>query len=94
MARESKIKLYCSNIRKALDVLGTRFRETSRFSNVELAETIEDSVYFDAKVERGVVWASPVQVFLELMSGDKRDRETADQVRDRILQDLRSWKGG
>jgi hypothetical protein len=92
MAREPKTQVYCSNIRAALDLLGTRFRETLRFANVELLETNEDFVYFDARVEDGVPWASPVQVFLELMSGDKRDRETADQVRDRILQDRRSSK--
>ncbi|HOW73926.1 MAG TPA: type IV toxin-antitoxin system AbiEi family antitoxin [Phycisphaerae bacterium] len=92
MAREAKSQIYCSNLKMALDLLGARFRETPRFANLELVETNEDFVYFDARVEDGVPWAAPAQVFLELMSGDKRDRETADQVRDRILQELRSSK--
>jgi hypothetical protein len=90
MAREPKVQVYCDSIRGALDLLGTRIRETPRFANVELLQTSDTFVYFDPRVVKGVPWASPVQVFLELMSGDKRDRETADQVRDRILQELRS----
>jgi hypothetical protein len=32
------------------------------------------------------LWASPIQVYLELMTGDKRDRETAGQVKEVILK--------
>ena len=35
--------------------------------------------------QREDLTASPVQTFLELSGGDKRDRETADQVRKAIL---------
>ena len=50
-----------------------------------LEETQDDIVYFDIRRENGVIWASPIQTYLELMSGDKRDRETAAQVADGIL---------
>jgi hypothetical protein len=33
-------------------------------------------------------WASPVQVYLELMAGDKRDQETAEQVKSYILNNF------
>jgi hypothetical protein len=33
--------------------------------------------------------ARRVQTWLELMRGDKRDRETADQVRDYIIRSIR-----
>jgi hypothetical protein len=45
-------------------------------------ETDEDFVYFDA---RDNLAASPVQTYVELMRGDKRERETAAQVREAIL---------
>jgi hypothetical protein len=31
-----------------------------------------------------------VQVYLELMAGDKRDKETAEQVKSVLLKDLES----
>jgi len=90
MAREQKTQVYCSNLSKACALLGPGLRETSRFANVELIETGDDWVYFDARVKDGIPWAPPTQVYLELMTGDKRDRETAGQVRGRILEELRS----
>lgn len=90
MAREAKVQVYCSNLGRALQTLGERFRETTRFANIELSETRDEFAYFDPRVVDGIPWASPVQVFLELMSGDKRDRQTAEQARDRILQEIRS----
>jgi len=32
----------------------------------------------DGRQEGNYWWASPVQVYLELMAGDKRDQETAE----------------
>jgi hypothetical protein len=64
-------------------------RETDRFPNVELIETLEQPLYFDARDESGFYWASPVQTWLELMQGDKRDRGTAAQVREFILHAVR-----
>jgi len=61
---------------------------TDRFPNVELIETDDETVYFDARENTEFWWASPVQVYLELMAGDKRDRETAEQVRSLILKDI------
>lgn len=90
MAREQKTQIYCSNLSQACTLFGTGIRETSRFANVEFLETSDDSVYFDARVENDISWAPPTQVYLELMTGDKRDRETAEQVRGRILEELRT----
>ncbi len=90
MAREPKVQVYCNNLKRAMHTLGERFQETSRFANVELFETRDQFAYFDPRVVDGIPWASPVQVFLELASGDKRDQETADQVRARILREIGS----
>jgi hypothetical protein len=51
-------------------------------------ETEDETVYFDARKEGNFWWASPVQVYLELMAGDKRDRETAEQVKSFLLKHL------
>jgi hypothetical protein len=85
MAREPSQSFYCSNLESLLKQFGPDLEETSRFPNVELLETDEDFVYFD---RRDDLAASPVQTYLELMQGDKREQETAEQLRKAILQPL------
>ena len=87
MAREPLQSFYCSSLEGLLKRLGTNLEETSRFPNVELLETDEDFVYFDA---RDNLAASPVQTYLDLMRGDKREQETAEQVRKAILKPLKT----
>lgn len=84
MQREEVISLYCFNLKSAVAAIGGR--ENDRFHNVELIESREQPRYFDAQEQDGFYWASPTQTYLELMRGDKRDRETAIQVRDSILR--------
>lgn len=61
-------------------------QETDRFENVVLIKTKRSVDYFDVRVGERLPWASPLQTWLELMRGDKRDRETADQVREFMLK--------
>ena len=90
MQREEVLSLYCPDLKAAQNAIGGK--ETDRFPNVELIQTNEQPQYFDARPDTetqpvaGFYWASPVQTYLELMQGDKRDRETADQVRDYLLR--------
>jgi predicted oxidoreductase len=63
---------------------------TDRFPNLEIIEADDETAYFDALEDDKFLWASSVQVYLELMAGDKRDRETAEQVRSFILK-LPAW---
>jgi len=65
------------------------FEETPRFANLQLLWTDEATVYFDARVQDGWPLASPVQTYLEMAAGDKRLKQTADQVKSRILADVR-----
>lgn len=89
MAREEKTSLYVARLSDRLaNWLRTKGEEGDRFWNLELLETDERAVYFDLRQERCYPWASPVQVYLELLRGDKRDRETAEQVKLRIVSDL------
>jgi hypothetical protein len=86
MQRGDLLTVYCPKLETLLERLpGSR---TDRFPNVEFIETDDETVYFDAREGTEFWWASPVQVYLELIAGDKRDRETAEQVRSLILKDI------
>jgi hypothetical protein len=82
MARDDAQEYYCTDVASAVRCLGERFQLTERFATVSLLETRDEEVCFDRRED---LTASPVQTFLELSSGDKRDQEIADQVRGVVL---------
>lgn len=86
MQRGDLLSVYCPRLEMLLERLSGS--QSDRFPNLELIETEDETVYFDARQEDTFWWASPVQVYLELMAGDKRDRETAEQVKSFLLKDL------
>ncbi len=86
MQRGDLLSVYCPCLERLLSLLPGS--QTDRFPNLELVETDDETVYFDARKEGNFWWASPVQVYLELMAGDKRDQETAEQVKSSILTNL------
>jgi len=86
MQREEMLSVYCPRRAPLLEQLPSR--ETERFPNLELIETDAQPLYFDSQEDEGFLWASPLQTYLELMAGDKRDRETAEQVRAYLLDRL------
>lgn len=86
MQRGDLLSVYCPRLETLLDRLPGS--QSDRFPNLELIETEDETVYFDGGKEGDFWWASPVQVYLELMAGDKRDRETAEQVKSFILTNL------
>jgi hypothetical protein len=92
MAREPIHSFYCSDLDGILKILGTDIQETDRFTNVRLLETRDNFVYFD---KRSNSVASPIQTYLELVKGDKRERETAEQVKKVIFAELAhaGWRG-
>lgn len=82
MAREAVQEFYCTDAAAAVRQLGNRFQSTDRFPTIRFLETRNDEVYFD---RRDDLIASPLQTYLELSAGDKRDKETAEQVKRGIL---------
>jgi hypothetical protein len=84
MQRDDVLSVYCPRVAALTAAL--QAREDQRFPNLRLIETDEQSAFFDAREENGFLWASPVQSYLELMVGDKRDQETAEQVRSYVLR--------
>ena len=88
MQRGDLFSIYCPRLETLLERLPGS--QMDRFPNVELIETEDERVYFDARQEEDFWWASPVQVYLELLAGDKRDQETAEQVKSYILRNLQT----
>ena len=86
MQRGDVLSVYCPRLEMLLEQLSGS--QSDRFPNLELVETDDETVYFDARQEGDFWWTSPVQVYLELMAGDKRDRETAEQVKSFLLAHL------
>jgi hypothetical protein len=60
------------------------FEETSRFPNVEFFETEDLTVYFDRR-EFSPPIISPVEAYLELSNGGKREQEAAQPLRTNLL---------
>ena len=87
MQAADTLRIYCPDPERWLEKLPGA--PSDRFPTISVIETEDASVFFDARREEGIAWASPVQTYLELMKGDKRDKETAIQVKDLILRRLR-----
>jgi hypothetical protein len=85
MQREEKLAVYCPRTDLLLEQLAPASSAATRFPNLEIFDTQDPTVYFDATRESEFLWASPVQTYLELMAGDKRDQDTASQVRALLL---------
>jgi hypothetical protein len=66
---------------------------TRHFANLELLQTDDARVYFDARDDRGLLLASPLQSWLELATGDKRSQEVANDLGVRLLRDLKDIDG-
>jgi hypothetical protein len=56
------------------------------FPNLELIEEKDEAVYFDAREAEGVLWASPVQTWLELSTAGPREREAATGLEAMLLR--------
>lgn len=61
------------------------FEEASRWADAEIRGTRDPLVYFDARQIEGVTWQSPLQTYLDMMQGGKRERELATAVRAQLL---------
>lgn len=88
MQRGPVIQLYTTSISEVVEAftIGGDSKEVDRFENIVLIESERVVDYFDARTNEPFPWASPLQTWLELMRGDKRDRETAKQIREVLLK--------
>lgn len=82
-AGEPLISCYCRATPTALlKRVGAEATETRAFANLRLIQAEDQLVYFDARPKLA---ASPIQAYLEMASGDKRQKEVAGQIRSAIL---------
>ncbi len=73
---------------KAAEAIGGTVEPVPAFADIELVETDDAAVFFQSAAdEKGLRWASRVQCWLELQSGDARQQQAANDVRDQILKD-------
>lgn len=90
IGREQTPVVYTTDISRLTQSWGGQVEETSRFIDFELQQTADPTVYFDRQPQNGLPFASPIQAFLECNRGDKRERETAQDVKKLILARLQS----
>lgn len=77
-AGEPLLACYCRAMPTALlERLGAQAKETRGFPNLRLMQTDDQRVYFD---RRPKLAASPIQTWLEMAIGDKRQKEVARQI--------------
>lgn len=82
-AGEPVISCYCRATPTAvLDRLDSEAKETRAFANLRLIQTEDQLVYFDPRANMA---ASPIQAYLEMAGGDKRQKDVAGQIRSAIL---------
>lgn len=78
-AGEPIIECYCrTSPTQVIQRLDVEAKETRAFANLRLIQTQDQRVYFD---RRPRLAASPIQSWLEMAQGDKRQKETAAQIR-------------
>jgi hypothetical protein len=78
-----RLCLYVPEIEKATQVL--EVTPTRLFPNIELIETGDETLYFDARKRPDGWWASPIQVWLELATGGPRERDAAQALYEAFL---------
>ena len=87
---ERTVRCYCRDLTAVERQLDGAIVEASRFADLELIESDDPTVWFDPRPEGPVAPASPVQCWLELAVGDKRQKEAARQVRVKLVEGLRA----
>lgn len=77
------VTYYTTSISRAL--AGSSFTEDPRYGESRIVETHRPEAFFDAREEQGMLYASPLQVYLELANGGKREQEVAEPLRADLL---------
>ncbi len=76
-----------TNLKAALEALGGKRESVPHFGDLELLETDEPGFYFQNEVDgKGIRWASRIQTWLELQTGDARQKEAARDIRMQLIK--------
>jgi hypothetical protein len=80
---------YCERLSELRQRVGDQWDETERFADLTVVETSDRAPFFDARTDKsGLVYSSPIQAYLELAAGDKREQEMAGEIRAVILREV------
>ena len=79
------IKVYTESIERV--TRGIEGTKTNRFPNLEILEVKDPLVYFDRRSDQGAVWLSPLEVYLELANGGKREKDAAKEMVNGLLNE-------
>lgn len=80
---EDFMRVYTTSIKSTTQ--GVELEDASRFPNMELIETRDQAVYFDPGEEQQFPFISPLQTYLMLAAGGKREQEAASQLRPDLI---------
>lgn len=95
-AIEPMMTFYCSGditevLNYACETGEISWEEEDIFPNARIVQTEDPSVFFDCRPYMNALAASPIQCYLELKKGDKRQQDGAEQVKKFILQELEDF---
>lgn len=75
------------------------FKEKPRFAEFEIRQTSDPRIYFASKsfadpeaFSTEFPWASPLECYLQLSQGDKRQQEQAQKIKSKLLDNLKESK--
>jgi hypothetical protein len=77
------VEVYTPSSDRILHDIG--FQETDRFPNMALIDSQDRTLYFDRREMDGAYWVSPLEAYLMLTKGGKREKEAAEQIRPDLL---------
>lgn len=80
-----EVPIYVESLAPIMDA--GAIREDDRFATVRLIETSDPTAYFDTRIIGGTTRVAPIQLYLELANGTKRERDISDTIRARILSE-------
>ena len=87
LGENSPWRVAVDDLDKASVAIGGSVEPVPAFADIELVETDDTAVFFQSAADdAGMCWASRVQCWLELQSGDARQQQAANDVRDQILK--------
>ncbi len=82
-------RIAVSNLPAAVALLGGEPEPVPNYADVELLETAEPGCFFGIETDAaGMRWASRLQTWLELQSGDARQQAAAKELRAQMLKEF------
>ena len=79
-----------SSVPLAMTLLQPNTTTIPNFADIELVETEDAGCFFGVKTDgKGIRWASLLQTWLELQSGDARQQDAAKDLYQQLLRELR-----